>query len=85
VTRTQAATSILKAEAQLMRAAQFRTEAAVLRDRASDSPEPLIHDKYMELAERWTSFAANLEVEASYQLAQDAAGSGIETRRAKYM
>jgi hypothetical protein len=46
------------------RAAHFRTEADVLRVRASLAAEPVVREQYLALAERWSMFAAGLEAEA---------------------
>ena len=45
------------------RAAQFRIEAAVLRERAETMDENVIRDQYLLLADRWTMLAAGLEAE----------------------
>ena len=46
------------------RAANFRIEADMLRERAGVTEEPLMREQYLALAERWSVLAAGLEAEA---------------------
>ncbi len=46
------------------RAALFRIEADMLRERACMTDEPVVREQYLALAERWSMFAAGLEAEA---------------------
>ena len=46
------------------RAASFRIEAEMLRERAGMTDEPAIREQYLALAEKWSKFAAGLEAEA---------------------
>jgi hypothetical protein len=48
----------------IARAANFRIEADLLRERACVSFEPVVRERYLALAERWLMFAAGLEAEA---------------------
>ena len=48
----------------LSRAAAFRIEANVLRERANTTDEAVVREQYLALADRWSMFAANLEAEA---------------------
>ena len=48
----------------IARAANFRIEADLLRERACVSFEPVVREQYLALAERWSMFAAGLEAEA---------------------
>ncbi len=52
------------------RAAHFRLEADVLRERARGSTERVIRDQYLALAERWSSFAAGLDAELMSRLSE---------------
>lgn len=45
----------------LGRAALFRHEAEVLRERARETGEMVVGDQYFKLAERWVIFAVALE------------------------
>ncbi len=45
------------------RAATFRIEADLLRERARATDEPAIREEYLALANRWASFAAGLEAQ----------------------
>ena len=47
----------------LSRAASFRIEADILRERAQASGEPVVREQYLALADRWSTFAASLEAE----------------------
>jgi len=50
------------------RAATFRIEADMLRERARETDEPAIREEYLALANRWASFAAGLEAQMFAQL-----------------
>ena len=50
------------------RAAHFRMEAQMLRERACATSEPLIQKRYLELAECWAAYAAGLETALLTQL-----------------
>ena len=45
------------------RAATFRIEADLLRERARETDEPAIREEYLAMANRWASFAAGLEAQ----------------------
>ena len=45
------------------RAATFRIEANLLRERARETDEPAIREEYLAMANRWASFAAGLEAQ----------------------
>jgi hypothetical protein len=47
----------------ISRAAAFRIEANLLRERAGTAGETIIREQYLALADRWAMFAANLEAE----------------------
>lgn len=47
----------------LARAALFRTEAEILRERAMASGEAVVRNQYSQLADRWLVLAAGLEAE----------------------
>jgi len=50
------------------RAANFRIEADLLRERALATGEPAIREEYLALAGKWSTFAAGLESEVLARL-----------------
>ena len=63
-TVVSAGKELTKAHADtLSRAAVFRIEADVLRERARVTDEAAIREQYLALADRWTMFASSLEAE----------------------
>jgi len=57
-----------KDEELIGRAATYRIEADALRERAMAVRDALIRDQYLGMAERWSTIAAHLEVEAMVKL-----------------
>jgi hypothetical protein len=53
----------------MARAATFRIEADLLRERARAADEPAIREEYLALANRWSTFASGLEGELLMRLA----------------
>ena len=45
------------------RAAAFRIEAEILRERARATDEAVVREQYLALADRWAMFATSLEAE----------------------
>lgn len=63
-----AGNTLSKAHADAMsRAAAFRIEADILRERANATDESVICEQYLALANRWAMLAANLEAETMHQ------------------
>lgn len=52
----------------LSRAAFFRLEASILRERAHSTDESIVRDQYFKLADRWFTLAAALEAQLLTQL-----------------
>ena len=63
-----AARLAMRSDDLVSRAANFRIEADILRDRAQEAGDNTIRKEYLSLADRWSLCAAHLEAEAIVKL-----------------